>query len=417
MDLEHEIPKKLVVLATHGDGEPPKTLDAGYVKNIKHYFDNPDKSLFNLIMGYTLDQREYFRDYRLSQKGKLLWDQISMLKWYAWNLCLRYDYTCCSRMKAKHLPFSCEFNDNETLASYANGIYDYYDVEQIEEFVDFMGACEIKCLFEEYENYDDAVYRSENLDILKYCYENYKYNANINAFIEKVSAVQEETNILQESMEEEIAKIVSSLDEKDDEESEEQKEEEQISYPCPPSNESNSSTHTLFNFPSCLPKDDCYDDCYDPVDSLEISLFDDACYACGEDANMNYAYGDELAIVPYVKHEIVAIAPTHDSPIIFLNSPNYTISEKFALIKDYIDGLPFTITHDDFDRYNMHVLAAPTCNYYERGTTSPPPYVSNTIKLQETAYTMHWPLLCVHGLFFYDMPMHKKRVRLRCYMI
>ena len=74
---------------------------------------------------------------------------------------------------------------------------------------------------------------------------------------------------------------------------------------------------------------------------------------------MNYAYGDELAIVPYVKHEIVAIAPTHGSPIIFLNSPNYTISEKFALIKDYIDGLRFTTTHDDFDRYNMHVLAAP----------------------------------------------------------
>ena len=54
---------------------------------------------------------------------------------------------------------------------------------------------------------------------------------------------------------------------------------------------------------------------------------------------MNYAYGDELAIVPYVKHEIIAIAPTHDSPIFFfLNSPNYTISEKFALIKDYIVG-------------------------------------------------------------------------------
>ena len=60
-------------------------------------------------------------------------------------------------------------------------------------------------------------------------------------------------------------------------------------------------------------------------------------------------FGDELVIVPYVKHEIVAIAPTHDSPIIFLNSPDYTISEKFALIKDYIDGLPFTIAHDNFD--------------------------------------------------------------------
>ena len=57
---------------------------------------------------------------------------------------------------------------------------------------------------------------------------------------------------------------------------------------------------------------------------------------------MNYAYGDELAIVPYVKHEIVSIAPIHDSPIIFLNYPNYTISEKFMLIKDYIYGLSFT---------------------------------------------------------------------------
>ena len=46
----------------------------------------------------------------------------------------------------------------------------------------------------------------------------------------------------------------------------------------------------------------------------------------------------------------------HDSPIIFLNSSNYTISEKFALIKDYIVGLPFTVTHDVFDEYNMHVL-------------------------------------------------------------
>ena len=79
--------------------------------------------------------------------------------------------------------------------------------------------------------------------------------------------------------------------------------------------------------------------------------------------------------------KFVASTPTYDSPIIFLNSPNYTISEKLALIKDYIDGLSFTVAHDDFDEYNMHVLAAPTCNYYERGTTSPLLYVSNTIKL------------------------------------
>ena len=147
MDMEHEIRKKLGVLATHGDGEPPKTLDAHYVKYIMYYFDNPGKNPFNFVMEDTLDQREYFRDYRLTQKGKLLWDQIHMLRWYARQLCLRYDYTCCSRMKAPHLPFSWKFNDDKTLASYANGIYDYYDVEQIEEFVAFMGAYEIElCL-------------------------------------------------------------------------------------------------------------------------------------------------------------------------------------------------------------------------------------------------------------------------------
>src|SRR6266496_4031281 len=111
---------------------------------------------------------------------------IHMLHWYARDLCLRHDYTCCSRMKAPHLPFSCKFNDNETLASYANGRYDYYDVERIEEFVAFKGAYEIESLFEKYEAFDDDVYRPKIFAILKYFYENYEYNADIDAFIEKV---------------------------------------------------------------------------------------------------------------------------------------------------------------------------------------------------------------------------------------
>ena len=47
MDMEHEIPKKLGVLATHRDGVTPKTLDSHYVKNIMYYFDNPEKTPFN----------------------------------------------------------------------------------------------------------------------------------------------------------------------------------------------------------------------------------------------------------------------------------------------------------------------------------------------------------------------------------
>ena len=59
-----------------------------------------------------------------------------------------------------------------------------------------MGAYEIEYLFKTFENLDDAVYRPENFTILKYCYENYKFNSDIDAFIEEVSVVQEETNIM-----------------------------------------------------------------------------------------------------------------------------------------------------------------------------------------------------------------------------
>ena len=77
----------------------------------------------SLVEGKSLDEHACYVRHRISEKGKLLWDQIYLLKWYARQLCLRYDYTCCSRMKALHLPFSGKFNDNETLASYARGIY------------------------------------------------------------------------------------------------------------------------------------------------------------------------------------------------------------------------------------------------------------------------------------------------------
>src|SRR3954462_8107119 len=104
-------------------------------------------------------------------------------------------------------------------------------------------------------------------------------------------------------MKEEIAETECSLDEKE-EESDEQKEEE-WSHPCLPSNESKSLNLTLY-------------ECYDPMDYFEISLFDevDAFYTYGLDATMDDAYKDELAIVPYVKHEIVIVAPTLDCTII-----------------------------------------------------------------------------------------------------
>jgi len=94
----------------------------------------------SLVDGKSLDDHAHFMCHHLSEKGKLLWNQINKLLCYAWNLCEIHDFTCCSKNPKKHLPYLCEFNDNEILSSYAKGVYSYYDIEQIEEFVAFKGA-------------------------------------------------------------------------------------------------------------------------------------------------------------------------------------------------------------------------------------------------------------------------------------
>ena len=71
-------------------------------------------------------------------------------------------FTCCSKNPKKHLPYLCEFNDNEILSSYENGVYSYYDIEKIEEFVSFKSAYEVASLI---EKYDITLYESKNLDI------------------------------------------------------------------------------------------------------------------------------------------------------------------------------------------------------------------------------------------------------------
>ena len=99
--------------------------------------------------------------------------------------------TCCSKIDRKHLPFQCEFNENEILSSYAKGVYDYFDVENIEEFVAFKGAFEIASLIEKYY---DTIHKSENFAVLAYCLENYICNDYIEDFKNKMFSSQEEVN-------------------------------------------------------------------------------------------------------------------------------------------------------------------------------------------------------------------------------
>jgi hypothetical protein len=334
------------------------------------------KNPTDLVEGKSLDEHAHYTRHRLSQKGKHLWDQIQTSYCYAECLCHIYDFTCCSEINRKHLPFQCEFNENEILSSYAKGVYDYFDVEKIEEFVAFKGAYEIASLIEKYY---DTIHKSENFAVIQYCFENYVCNDYIEDFKNKMLAAQEEAN-------------------------------------------------------------DWFDEeSYDSEDSLEISLSEelDTCFVDGHDATMDDAYGDELAIVPYVKHEIVAIAPTLDCPIILLKSPTH-IPENFALIKAYSDWLHLSYVTKDrvenytrvlvgheqhalCDSYILDVVHDATENYFERGkfgcrnfhVTKTPLSLLKLLKL----FLFHLPMLvalCFFDLFSYKMPMHRKWVRLKC---
>src|SRR3954462_4782074 len=171
-------------------------------------------------------------------------------------------------------------------------------------------------------------------------------------------------------MEEEIVEPESSLDEKE-EESNGQEEEEWI-YPCLPYNESNYLSLTLFDCPPCLPKED---ECYVPVDPFEISTLGNTC----EGSN----------------------------PTIFELDKNYVFvdHEKHALCDSYI----VEFIHDA------------TKSYYERGkhglmylnNIKFPLFMLKILKLHLFCFPM-LVALCFFDLFSYKIPMHRKRVRLKC---
>ena len=127
--------------------DPLKVFYLDHLRSICARAETP----ISLVEGKSLDEHAHFVRHCLSEKGRLLWNQINCLPCYAWNLCDLRDFTCCSKNPKKHLPYLCEFNDNEILSPYEKGVYSYNDIEQIEEFVAFKGAYEVAYLIEKYD--------------------------------------------------------------------------------------------------------------------------------------------------------------------------------------------------------------------------------------------------------------------------
>src|SRR4051812_5455106 len=100
------------------------------------------------------------------------------------------------------------------------------------------------------------------------------------------------------------------------------------------------------------------------MDSFEISLFDevDAFYTYGLDATMDDAYKYELSIVSYVKHAIIAIAPTLECDGLHLSyHPKNRVENNTRVLVGHEQ-------HDLCDSYILDVVHDATENYFERGS-------------------------------------------------
>src|SRR4051812_1318045 len=122
-----------------------------------------------------------------------------------------------------------------------------------------------------------------------------------------------------------------------------------------------------------------------------------------------------LFIVPYVKHEIVAIAPTLECDGLHLSyHPKNRVENNTRVLVGHEQ-------HDLCDSYILDVVHDATENYFERGTfgcrnihvTKTPLFMLKVSKL----FFFYLPMLvtlCFHDLFVYKFPKDRKWVRLKC---
>ena len=344
--------------------------------------------------------------------------------------------------------------------------YIHLGFEEVEQFVLFMGASEIESFMA--KNYETCVACKDLKDyvssILNFCNESYTDNPYIIDYKERLINAQECTHNLQGPVEEEIDEPESSLDEKE-EESDEQKEEEWISYPCQPSNESNSLSLTLFDCPPCLPKEV---ECYVPVDSLEIFpmsktcennyatvIYDNPCY-------FDKSYDNALFVPDVEMHgtKEFCVANVYDKSLddgpMLLDNINCTTNENgigefltysMSPISIEIDQLPcYIINKSKFESFNSTILELDknyvfgnhekyaacdsyivefvheaTENYYERGKYGCRNFHVTKLPLNMLRSSMFYSsslhmldVSCLDNLFTYNIPMHRKYVRHKC---
>jgi hypothetical protein len=165
-------------------------------------------------MTETQHAQDIYVKHHLSAKGDRLMGMLKHLNDLAMKLCDLYNKTYCSHQRDKHLLFQCENSIEPTIASLKKGEVNLLHIEQIKQFVTFMGAYEIDSLIDEkYETCGLArKLKISSSFILKYCIRNFSDNTYVIDYNERTFAAQESTNILKEGENENI-----SLDEEKNE--------------------------------------------------------------------------------------------------------------------------------------------------------------------------------------------------------
>jgi hypothetical protein len=425
-------------------------------------------------------------EFRKSNEGKRLGEYIELLNKIA-SVLLNYhkEETCCSEY-FRHFEFQCPSNREHVIATYHTWNYAHLGMEEVEQFVIFMAAYELYTFIDEHETCPIASqFKVFIANILDLCI--LEFNENIYVVDTRKRAAKESSNILQEEDDKSLSLGMPVQPQEDDEnislEEEECEEEiekdifqpkllEELDLPTSPStNDSNTQIQKSF----VIYENPCYDECETnnaPLLSINTTseLIDD-----NEEYCLNMLYDNALDDGPTLidkppclvvtkfcedKNDILAVCDgtlTHESPTLFLNSPNYTIEEKFAYVEKYLCGLQLPLVpnlccnhdiklnidiinyfergkhanefHNKFNNplyvpklsklndscgYMVEFIST-TCNYYERGGDKNPLYVTNNYMLQVNIVNMHWETSIYGDSFIYKMPMHRKKVRLRCY--
>ena len=86
----------------------------------------------SLVEGKSLDEHAHFVRHRLSEKGRLLWNQINC--YVMLGIFVNFVILLVALRTLKTPSYLCESNESELLSSYAKGVSSSYDIDQTEDF-------------------------------------------------------------------------------------------------------------------------------------------------------------------------------------------------------------------------------------------------------------------------------------------